>query len=416
MPVQLAGRTVELSLDEVVAKYPEIPRQIAIKIDVQRRGVHYTERALSVVDPNIHQLRATELFGSRDASLTPLPESLLLADGTTILTDPTPVSSDPYHVDYRDGRLVLVDQDQIIAEVEYWPKPEFYNHVTSSGVPMNFVAIGRPQRLCISPASYCHFWKNDKGCRYCDIVPQFAQQKKEIGFYSKINPHDVSETVRQALKEPGRFTSICLTAGSNTQGAEPFDAEVDFYIELLQAIGENFKTPRFPSQLIATAFTEKQLIRLYENTGLMSYTADLEVLDEDLFNWICPGKAEWVGYREWKNRLKQAVAIFGRGNVNTGLVAGVELVPPYGYTDYDAALNHVLEEAEELAEIGVSTVYVVWVPRPGSYFRDHQNAPLEYYVRLALGLQAIRKKYQLTVDFDDYRRCGNHPDSDLARI
>jgi len=35
------------------------------------------------------------------------------------------------------------------------------------------------------------------------------------------------------------------------------------------------------------------LIRLYEQTGLSSYTSDIEVLNEEKFNWICPGKAKW---------------------------------------------------------------------------------------------------------------------------
>ena len=59
---------------------------------------------------------------------------------------------------------------------------------------------------------------------------------------------------------------------------------------------------------------------------------------------------------------------------------------------------------------------MVWVVRPKSYFNDQNNASLDYYVRLARGLQALRLKYDLAMDFDDYRRCGNHPDSDLLRL
>ena len=33
-----------------------------------------------------------------------------------------------------------------------------------------------------------------------------------------------------------------------------------------------------------------------------------------------------------------------------------------------------------------------------------------------MGLRNLRVRYRLSVDFDDYRRCGNHPDSDLARL
>jgi hypothetical protein len=92
MPIVLSNRPPELSLAEVVEKYPQVPRLIALKIDVQRRGVYYTGAALAAVDPSRHQLRSPYLFGSRDGVIKQdLPESLLLRDGTTILTDPTPL-------------------------------------------------------------------------------------------------------------------------------------------------------------------------------------------------------------------------------------------------------------------------------------------------------------------------------------
>ncbi len=408
-------REAELTLDEVVAKYPDVPRLIALKIDAQRRGVHYTERALSIVDDSV-QMRSPYIFGSRDGEIKPLPESLILRDGTSILTDPTPLEQDPYQVDLVDGRLALVDGGEVVEFVELWPKPRYYDKITSSGIPMSHIVSARPQRLNIFQSSFCHFWADKKECRFCDIVTHTKQQKDELGVPARLKPRDVSETIREALKEPGRFTGMCLTAGSVLKGEQIFDREVEYYIETLQAIGENFSTPKFPSQLIASAFSEKQLARLYEETGLTSYTSDLEVLGERLFNWICPGKAQAVGYRAWQQRLIRAVDIFGRGNVGTGLVGGVELAKPSGFTSEDDALASTLSEAEYLAEHGVTTVFIVWVPRPGSYFRDQQNPSLEYFVRLAKGLHELRVKYGLGVDFDDYRRCGNHPDTDLSRL
>jgi hypothetical protein len=35
---------------------------------------------------------------------------------------------------------------------------------------------------------------------------------------------------------------------------------------------------------------------------------------------------------------------------------------------------------------------------------------------LARGLHDLRIRYRLRADFDDYRRCGNHPDTDLSRL
>jgi hypothetical protein len=406
----------EPSFDESVAAHPHFPRLIALKIDVQRRGVHYTERAVGAVDPNVHQLRSPYIFGSRDGVIKELPESLLLRDGTTILTDPTPFEQDPYVVDWSDGRFVLLDDGREVEAVDLWPKPAFYDKKTTSGLPMSHIVSARPQRLNVFQSSFCYFWADGNGCRYCDIVTHTKQQREELGVPSRLRPQDVKETIAEAIKEPGRFTNLCLTAGSVVKGKEVFDLEVDFYIELLQALGENFSTRRFPSQLIASAFNEKQLARLYEETGLSSYTSDLEVLDERLFNWICPGKAKWVGYREWRERLIRAVDIFGRGNVGTGIVGGVEQARPEGFRSESEALKATLEEAEYLAERGVTTVYIVWVPRPLSAFHDQRAPSLDYFIRLAQELQDLRARYGLSVDFDDYRRCGNHPDSDLARL
>ena len=406
----------EPSFDETLANHPRFPRLIALKIDAQRRGVRYTARAEAAVDPALHQLRSPYIFGSRDGAIKPLPESLLLRDGTTILADPTPAEQDPYVVDYVDGRFVLTDGGRLLEDVDLWPKPAYYDKNTSSGLPMSHIVSARPQRLNVFQSSFCYFWAEDKGCKFCDIVTHTKQQRDELGVPNRLRPNDVKETIAEALKEPGRFTSLCLTAGSVIKGDALFDREVDFYIELLQAIGENFTTKKFPSQLIASAFNEKQLRRLYEETGLTSYTSDLEVLNEELFNWICPGKAKWVGYQEWRERLVRAVDIFGRGNVGTGIVGGVELARPHGFTNEQDALESTLAEAEYLAERGVSTVYIVWVPRPGSDFKGQQAPSLDYFIRLAQGLQDLRVKYGLTIDFDDYRRCGNHPDTDLARL
>lgn len=412
-------RKHDSGLQDVLALHPDFPPLIGLKIDVQRRGVHYTERALASVDPAIHQLRSANIFGTRDKVLRPqLPDSLLLRDGTSIVVDPAPLDRDPYHVDFIDGAFYLVDAGEVLEEVDLWHKPSFYDKTTNSGIPMNLVAQARPQRINIFLSGFCYFWADGVGgCKFCDIV-NFNKQQKEVfvGRPNRPRVADIAETVKEALKERGRFTTFCITGGSVLNGEELFDLEVSHYIETLQAIGENFTTRKFPSQIVASAFNERQLERLYAETGLSSYTTDLEVLDEHLFDWVCPGKAEHVGYKEWRSRLIRAVDIFGRGNVNTGIVGGIELARPHGRKTEAEGLAATLDEAEYLAEHGVSTIHTVWVPRPGSVFHDQQAPSLDYYIRLAKGLHGLRVKYGLGVDFDDYRRCGNHPDTDLARL
>ncbi|MDR1460256.1 MAG: hypothetical protein LBI78_01235 [Campylobacteraceae bacterium] len=405
-----------LNFDDVAAKYPEFPRLIMLKTDIHRRGVYYTPRALEAVDVTKHQLGGTHIFGTRDGKLTKRPEAFVLRDGTSVLSTPTPLENNPYIVDLIDGKLILTDKKREIEEVFYWDKPDYYDKRTSSGALMQNIIGARSQRLYLTPNRYCHFWTEEQGCRFCDIVNNLKQQKNEIEMQTRIKPKDVSETIKEALKEKGRFSAICITSGSDFHGNAPFDKEVDYYIEILNSISENFTAAKIPIQLVCTAVTKEQLKRIYKNTNVLSLTMNIEVLNENIFNIVCPGKAKWVGYKEWKKRLIDAVEIFGENMVNTGVVSGVELAEPFGFKSEDEALENVLKEADELASYGVSTVNMVWVPRPNTYLANQKNASLEYYVRLAQGLQEIRRKYNLKIDFDDYRRCGNHPDSDLARV
>jgi hypothetical protein len=399
----------EPTFAETLFAHRDFPFLIAVKIDVQRRGVHYTRRAMEAVDPTVHQVYAWEGVH--------YPHSLLLRDGTTILAYPQPRDREPYDVDFIDGRFVLIDDGAVVEEVEVWRKPLYYDKKTRSGLPMREVVSARPQRLDIFASSFCHFAHvDDQGCQFCPLPHHHSQLREAYDLPTRLKPEDVKECIAEALKEPGRFTNIHITGGSVIKGHDMLDAELDYYIKLLRAIGELFAAPRFPSQLLASPFSEKQLIRLREETGLGSYTSNIEVLDEQRFNWICPGKAHHIGYREWKDRLVRAVDIFGRGNVGTGIVGGVETAAPHGFVSEDEALRATLDEAEDLARQGVTTVHTVWAPQKGSKFHDLKAPSLDYFIRLARGLQDIRARHGLSVDFDDYRRCGNHPDSDLARL
>lgn len=413
-------RNKELSRKAVEEKYPEVPKIIILKTDVSRRGLLYSQKALDKVDPAVHHVEPQEFMGTmRDLGTKASPIGLTLRDGTLIcrghwVTDEN-TQREPYLVDVVNDKIVLVDEDEVLEEVEFWERPKFYDKVTSNGTPMWKIASGRPQRISVVPYPKCDFWETPVGgCKYCSLfsstrnIHDLLRDEKYF--------EDVTETVVEALKHKGRYSVFHMTSGSIPGGESVFDDEVDLYIKTLKAVGKAFKTEKFPVKLVASAFNERQLRRLYDETGITTYTTDLEVLDEELFKWICPGKAEFVGYQEWKRRMYKAVEIFGRGNVYCGIVAGVEMAQPYGYKLEDEALQHTLAEADEIGRNGVSFAEGIWTTDPKSIFRKQNTPSLEYYVRLAVGLANIRKRYGLHVYTDDYRRCGNHPNTDLARI
>jgi hypothetical protein len=413
-------REKELSLSQVLDKYHgDVPKLTIIKIDATRRGVVYSDAAAKLVDPKIHHVEPLEFHTADSKKHYDFPIGLMLRDGSSICGGPSfnseSVYRDPYVIDAIDGKPYLTDNGEIIEEVAFWERPDFYDKVTSNGTPMWQIASGRPQRITFTPGVKCHFWdKPGNGCKFCSL---FCQHRTDDGDYRDEKYfQDVYETVREAVKQKGRYASYHMTSGSTLSGKEIFDDEVELYIKTLQAAGRAFKTKKFPVKIVASAFSKKQLQRMYEETGITGYVTDLEVLDEKLFNWISPGKAEFVGYQQWKQRLIDAVDVFGRGQVHCGIVAGVETAQPNGYKNEDEALKQVLSEAADLGEHGVTISECVWSTVPKSYFAKQITPSRDYYVRLAKGLAEIRRKNGLNVYIDDYRRCGNHPSQDLARI
>ena len=115
-------------------------------------------------------------------------------------------------------------------------------------------------------------------------------------------------------------------------------------------------------------------------------------------------------------RTLDAVEIFGRGQVCTQVIGGVELAKPYGFSSLEEALESNFQACDFFARHGVSYLSVIWHPHKASRLGFQPVPPLEYYIRLAKGLHEIRRSYGLVSTNDDYKRCGNHPDSDLERL
>jgi len=417
MSRDIEWRKKELSLDEVAAKYPDIPKIVILKIDISRRGLEYTPAALDLLDPEIHQVNHGGIFFSDSR---PRPVGLILRDGSYVLTNFNPIKEpqrDRYVVDVVDGTIWITDEGKLLEPVTYWEKPSFYDKKTSKGVPMTEFAGARPQRLDVNLRTACHYWDiPGEGCKYCAWQANFLKSGKPDELP---DVDSIVETVKAALADGGRFASIMFGQGTCLEGNEVFDKEVDEEIYVFQRIGEElFGDPKkkFPSTLVANAYNDKQLERLYENTGLLTYTADLEILNKEKFEWVCPGKTRYVGYDEWKRRLRVAVDIFGWGNVTSSVVFGAEQAKPNGFATEEEAFSRIIEEAEDVISHGVGIAGNIWLASPGAIFMNQDTPSLDFYVKTLRQVDIYHHKYNVRRFADDYRRCGAHPALDLIRI
>jgi len=410
-------REKELSLEDVIKRHPNVSPFVILKTDLLRRGAELSEAAKNALDHENDALYSGGIYGDNRVER---PNGLTLRDGTTVVSS-TDLRTEfnggvePYSIDIADGKTVITDNGKVIEDVYFWPKPDYYDKVTTSGKPMWQILVARPQRMDINIYQYCDFW-NEKGggCKFCSIIAAYNMTKGEKS--KSLDIEDIAEAVEAAMSQPGRFRMIQFCAGSRLSGAELLDDEVDQYIKLFQRLERIFHSKKVMTQLIATAYNERQLRRLYNETFLSGYTADIEILNEEIFNWVCPGKAKHIGYKGWRDSLFKAATIFGPNAVNTGIVSGAEIAEPNGFKTEEEALESYLAESEFFMQHGVGIAQTVFRPYPGCMFQNQKVPSLDYLVSFAEGLDALQRKYGLEAYFDDYRTCGNHPNTDLARI
>jgi len=123
---------------------------------------------------------------------------------------------------------------------------------------------------------------------------------------------------------------------------------------------------------------------------------NLEIWSEPLFAKVCPGKNRYVGYHRWIEALETAVRHWGRGNVYSAMVAGMELEPEHGL-EWEQAASIALEGAEDLCRRGIIPIYSLVWPVGGRQRPDYHARIRNYFETLSAGYQAIRRRHHLTV-------------------
>lgn len=407
----MSGKKYE-ELARLCQAYPTFSPFTLLKISMVWHGVKLSRSALLALQDPYYSFGSAEPFAisftGREADLA-MPGPILLRDGSTVYINYGETYSDPYEVIWCPDRkeFILKEGAHEIDTVDFTPRPAFYGKTTSRGTPMEAVAEARAQKLILTCYQGCNFWRGGHQCAFC----AFFSSGKELG---EVNIDDIRETVQEALKEPGRFSELYLSGGTDYSGEPAFSNEVERYIRVLQAIGEPF-SGRFSAQLMAPAYPLEMVKRIYEETKITSYCPNIEIWDKELFARLCPGKAKWIGRDAWIRRTVDAVEVFGAGKVCTQIVAGAELAKPNGFTDTERALASNLEACDFFSHHGVLFLSTIWRPHRAARLGWQEMPPLEYYVRLALGLREIRASYGLRATNDDYKHCGNHPDADLER-
>ena len=377
----------------------------ALKIQVMCEGIRYTP-ALGLAAqhsmPNFYPYRFKQ--GEHDPTgrgTAAIPYLINTADGTEIriLGD----GDSPWHVegDHGQGYQLIDDRNGRSVAIEFEPLRHWLTQKTADGMPFAQAGVTtHGDMLVINVAPGCEYFLHKQDglsmrCGFCaygapdERTKHLGQVTGQVGV-----PPTTLERMREALLaviDQTEIRHIYLVGGSLTDARK----EGERFLQIARFV-KQVNTRGIPVALGCGAIPD-DLIAQFHAEQLVQYACfNLEMWSEALFAKICPGKARYVGYRRWIEALETAVRHFGRGNVYSAMVAGIELEPEHGL-EWEQAASLALEGAEDLCRRGIIPIYSLVWPSGGRQRPDYHARIRSYFETLSVGYHAIRQRHGLAV-------------------
>lgn len=277
------------------------------------------------------------------------------------------------------GTLYLYLDDLRLFPVEYEKRPAYYSRSTSTGAPMPFIGPHRLRRqVLFEYNAYCRFFSDNTQCLFCGIISEKPPYHGHYQRYFVASPEEVGEVAEAAYSE-GDCSELQITGG-----VLPGRAEVPYILDAGRAIKSRLGVDTIPgSQAVLVPPSTLSEIDGLKEAGWQGVAFNLEIWDPRLWPGIVPGKAAVLPREGWLEALEYAVGVFGKGQVTSVLVAGLE---PKG--------SH-WEGVEWLAERGIYGVPIPWSPTPGSPLEGHQTPTAAWHLELAARTLDIWERYGL---------------------
>ena len=255
----------------------------------------------------------------------------------------------PFTIQYSTTYgLSLFYYGSYLSKITVWPEDRFQSNFTPNGTSFAKVAYLSTDRLRVHHTTQCVFKRQGKSCRFCDIEMcgghiSHADLEEVIQYY-----------VQNVTTENNNGVGLrhFLVGGQSDVGEVEYSAIIDT-IRIIRKYAQN------DIYVMCLPPADVTVIKDIKNAGATEIAFNIEIFDAEQAKVIMPGKG-YIARAQYFNALKYAVGLFGKENVRSLVVVGLEKESTF------------LEGIEQLCSLGVQPVL--------SVFRPLKNTPLYDYV------------------------------------
>ena len=302
---------------------------------------------------------------SRTGGAGPTDHKAITLLGTTIMvpvhTHQSAVSPFELGSSNSRDRAQLLHEGFAISEVTFPPSPRFYDLTTKDGTPFWKIATLHSTDVLATTVLQTCIRYGDKAtkCQFCAIGESLKAGKT----IARKSPAQLAEVAAAAKRLDG-VKNVVLTTGTPVTSDRGAAVLCDAAAAIKAATG-------LPIQAQCEPPDDFAWFQKLKDAGVDSLGMHLEAWDENVRSRIMPGKAE-VPLSYYMEAFESAVAVFGKAQVSTYLLAGLG----------DTA-EGLVSAAEELIAIGVYPFIVPFVPVTGTQLENHP-APSASFMRAVL--------------------------------
>lgn len=382
--------------------FPDLPEIILWKAELMFGGLRFTDALARAVDdgaaPNFYPYRRKGESGLTET--IPVPYLFDLGGQAVARIRVDDRAAMEVHRD-AGGRYTLWRtasggaEARELCEVSFVRKHGWQAFRTADG--LDAMAAGAEQvgdMIVVNVAPGCEYFtaRSATGasmkCSFC-AYGRFDKRSLTLGQeqgriqLDELVPGRIEAVLRAAAADPG-VGHIYITGGSVLDPT----LEVERFLPVVEAVRRGVGSGLRVT--IGSGAVDPAGSQRYRDAGADSACYNLETWDAATFAACCPGKAHHVGRQRWIDGLLGAVEVFGRGNVGSAFVAGLELVPPGPCMSHEAFLASVEEGASFLLDRGIVPLYSPLWPIDGTAYGLRDGIPPALYVRLEQRLHALR--------------------------
>lgn len=392
------------TLEQVRSVLGQLPA--AVKLMVINRGVAVDGTALAAAFDDYpeafrtkrakarHGLSDGDFVDQEQAAVTSIPTEVRVSfgdDDSVIKVNRDPAS--PFALRLQDGALRLVSEvDGLDYPASLVRRPAATRLDVDGAPAVDWVQVLGLDRIGIMVYLGCANWFHGNQCKFCDSITVRPGERRALpslnalrrrfalpdggydhaAWWREVGP-GLKAGVRRALgpiladPDVGPHAHLHVMAGNLLD----VDAEWDAVLELSEELSQVVRLQDVDAYLNLLPPPDPDKLQRAHALGFGKLIFNLEAYGEATFAEICPGKHKLMPYPRYLRRMEQAVEIFGRGNVYSGLVLGLQPV------------EALRRGVADLARRGIAPEYSSFTPKRGTPYADKPRPDLLETARFA---------------------------------